>query len=170
MSLLGARDALYRLSLEGLTKLEKAEWPAKQDKISICTTKGQSEQDCRNFVKVLVSYRDQLLACGTYAFSPKCSWRPIEAIRQVTEYIDGRGKCPHNPRGNASAFMNSEGDYYIASSTDFSANDHAIYKMSGWPGLQQNLIRTIQFNSEWLSQTNFVLTFETEKFVYFVFR
>ena len=102
----GARDALYRLSLEGLTKLEKAEWPAKQDKISICTTKGQSEQDCRNFVKVLVSYQDQLLTCGTYAFSPKCSWRPIEAIRQVTQYVDGRGKCPYNPRANASAYMN----------------------------------------------------------------
>ena len=77
----GARDALYRLSLEGLTKLEKAEWPAKQDKISLCITKGQSEKDCRNFVKVLVSHQDQLLACGTYSFSPKCSWRPIEAIR-----------------------------------------------------------------------------------------
>ena len=92
--------------MEGLTKLEKAEWPAKQDKISLCITKGQSEKDCRNFVKVLVSHQDQLLACGTYSFSPKCSWRPIEAIRQVTEYVDGRGKCPYNPRANASAYMN----------------------------------------------------------------
>ena len=64
----------------------------------------------------------------------------------------------------------SQGDYYIASSTDFSANDHAIYKMSGWPKLQNNLLRTVQYNYEWLSQTNFVLTFETEEFVYFVFR
>ena len=143
------------MSLEGLTKLEKAEWPAKQDKISLCITKGQSEKDCRNFVKVLVSHQDQLLACGTYSFSPKCSWRPIEAIRQVTEYVDGRGKCPYNPRANSSAYMNSQGDYYIASSTDFSANDHAIYKMSGWPKLQQNLKRTVQYNYEWLSQTNF---------------
>ena len=42
--------------------------------------------------------------------------------------------------------------------------------MSGWPKLQQNLMRTVQYNYEWLSQTNFVLTFETEQFVYFVFR
>ena len=31
-------------------------------------------------------------------------------------------------------------------------------------------MRTVQYNYEWLSQTNFVLTFETEQFVYFVFR
>ena len=42
--------------------------------------------------------------------------------------------------------------------------------MSGWPKLQQNLLRTVQYNYEWLSKTNFVLTFETEQFVYFVFR
>ena len=83
----GARDTIYRLSLEGLSKLEKASWPAKDDKIISCSTKGQTEQNCRNFVKVLVSYRDQLLACGTYAFSPKCSWRPIESINQVNILI-----------------------------------------------------------------------------------
>lgn len=162
---------MYRLSLEGLTRLEKAEWPAKEDKIISCTTKGQSEADCRNFIKILTSYRDQLLACGTYAFSPKCSWRPIEAINQVTKWVDGRGKCPYSPKANSSAFMNNQGDYYIASSTDFSANDHAIYKMSGWPNLDQNLLRTLQYNSLWLSQSaNFVLTFETSNFVYFLFR
>lgn len=154
-----------------MTRLEKAEWPAKQDKIISCTTKGQSEADCRNFIKILTSYRDQLLACGTYAFSPKCSWRPIEAINQVTKWVDGRGKCPYSPKANSSAFMNSKGDFIIASPTDFSSNDFAIYKMSGWPDLNQNLLRTVQYNSLWLSQSaNFVLTFETQNYVYFVFR
>ena len=82
----GARDAMYRLTLEGLTQLEKAEWPAKEDKIISCTTKGQSEADCHNFIKILVSDRNKLFACGTYAFSPKCSWRNIEAINHVTRY------------------------------------------------------------------------------------
>ena len=160
---------MYRLSLDGLTKFEKAEWPAKHDKISSCTTKGQSEADCRNFIKVLVSSGNRLLACGTYAFSPKCSWRPIEAINDVTQWVDGRGKCPYSPRANSSAFMNSDGDYYVASSTGFSSNDHAIFRMSG-AKLNQNLLRTEQYNSAWLSQANFVLTFETDRFVYFVFR
>ena len=91
-------------------------------------------------------------------------------ISQVSQWVDGRGKCPYSPEANSSAYMNSQGDFYIASSTDFSANDHAIYKMSGWPDLNQGLLRSVQYNSMWLSQTNFVLTFETETFVYFVFR
>ena len=160
---------MYRLTLEGLTQLEKADWPAKEDKIVSCTTKGQSEADCHNFIKVLVSYRDKLFACGTHAFSPKCSWRDIEAINHVTRWIDGRGKCPFSPKANSSAFMNDVGEYYIASSTDFSANDPAIYRMSG-ANLDQALLRSERYNSMWLSQPDFVLTFETDHFVYFVFR
>jgi semaphorin 5 len=160
---------MYRLSLEGLTKLEKATWPAKDSTIVLCTAKGQSEADCRNFVKILVSHKDRLFACGSNAFSPKCSWRDIESINHVTQWVDGRGKCPYSPRTNSSAFMNEGGEYYIASSTDFQSNDHAIYRMSG-PNLNNDLLRTVQYNSLWLAQPNFVLTFETDRFIYFVFR
>jgi hypothetical protein len=52
--IVGARDSLYRLSLEGLTKLEKATWEATDSNVGLCTAKGQSEEDCRNYIKVLV--------------------------------------------------------------------------------------------------------------------
>ncbi len=167
--IVGGRDAMYRLSLDGLSSLEKASWPAEESTIGLCTAKGQTEADCRNFVKILVAYQDRIFACGTHAFSPKCSWRQIEAINKVTQWVDGRGKCPYSPMANSSAFMTRNGEYYIASSTDFSANDHAIYRMSG-RSLNSGLLRTERYNAKWLDKPNFVATFETDNFVYFVFR
>ena len=55
--IVGARDTLYRLDLKGLSKLEKATWEASPSDMGMCTVKGQSEEDCHNFVKVLVSHR-----------------------------------------------------------------------------------------------------------------
>ena len=50
--IVGARDALFRLGLEGLTMLERATWEAKASSRELCVSKGQSEADCRNYVKV----------------------------------------------------------------------------------------------------------------------
>ena len=32
---------------------------------------------------------ERILACGTNAFSPRCSWRPVEAIDVVSEWSSG---------------------------------------------------------------------------------
>lgn len=71
------RDALYRLSLRGLRQLERADWSAPADKAKFCQDKGQSEDDCHNYIKVLLMYKDKLFACGTNAFSPMCTWREV---------------------------------------------------------------------------------------------
>ena len=86
----------------------------------------------------------------------------------MTKWVDGRGKCPYSPNANSSALMTDTGDYFIGSSTDFSSTDHAIYRMSGSDF--GDLLRTVQYNSLWLAQPNFVGSFETNDFVYFVFR
>ena len=167
--IVGARDALFRLGLEGLTMLEKATWEAKASSRDLCVSKGQSEADCRNYVKVLVRAGDRIFACGTHAFSPKCSWRKAEHINTVSKWVDGRGKCPYSPRDNSTARMSRGGDeYYVASAIDFSSNDHAIYRMSG--GRFETTLRTDEYNALWLSRPDFVMSFETERFVYFLFR
>lgn len=71
------RDALFRLRLHDLRVLEKAVWSAEPDKIELCHVKGQSEDDCRNYVNVLLRQGKRLLTCGTYAFSPVCTWREV---------------------------------------------------------------------------------------------
>ena len=167
--IVGARDALFRLSMDGLKKLEKADWPATSQTVGLCTAKGQSEELCRNYVKVLVSNKDQVFACGTHAFSPKCSWREINEIGKVTRLIDGRAKCPYSPLDNSTALMTSDGDYFIGSATDFQSTDHAIYRMKGH-NVDLHTLRTVQYDSKWLAQPDFVAQFETKDFIYFIFR
>lgn len=70
------RDTLYRMSFTLKTR-EKSVWEASMSMMETCQNKGQSELDCRNHIMVLQNYGNQLYACGTYAFSPYCSWRQV---------------------------------------------------------------------------------------------
>lgn len=47
------RDYLFRLSLDGLTLLEESSWPAADELVRLCQDKGQSEEDCHNYIRVL---------------------------------------------------------------------------------------------------------------------
>jgi len=165
--IVAARDHLFRLSLDGLTLLEESRWPASDELTQLCKDKGQSEDDCHNYIRVLLSRGDQVLACGTNAFSPRCSWRQIEAIDVVNEWVNGMAKCPYSPHSNITSLMTSNGDYFIASPTDFSGQDSAIYRLMG---NTSNRLRTMQYNSKWLNHPEFVGSFETDHYVYFFFR
>ena len=168
--IVGARDALFRLSLDGLKKLERADWAATPSTIGLCTAKGQTEEMCRNYVKVLVSHNDQIFACGTHAFSPKCAWRDIQEISKDTRLVDGRAKCPYSPLDNSTAMMTKDGSYFFASaSIDFQSSDNAIYRMKGH-NVNLEPLRTVQYDSKWLASADFVAQFETDDFMYFLLR
>lgn len=160
------RDHLFRVSVDGLTLLEESHWPASPSLTQLCQDKGQTEENCHNFIRVLLQRGDQVLACGTNAFSPRCSWRQIEAIDVVDEWVNGMAKCPYSPHANITSLMTADGDYFIGAPTDFSGQDAAIYRLLG----QSNRLRTMQYNSKWLNRPEFVGSFETEDFVYFFFR
>ncbi|XP_032687927.1 semaphorin-5B isoform X2 [Odontomachus brunneus] len=163
----GARDNLYRLTLTSLTDLEHASWPASEDKVNTCQDKGQSEKDCHNYVKVLVSNGKSLFTCGTYAFSPWCTWREIENITRVTSEMLGVAMCPYSPHANVTALFSRgpAGGLFAGTSTDFSGADTAIYRTLVSPNL-----RTQQYDSKWLNDPQFVGSFEAEDYVYFLFR
>lgn len=74
------RDNLYRLTLNSLTPLEHASWPAPPEKATVCQDKGQTAQDCHNYIKVLLTNGKSLFTCGTNAFSPQCTWREVIII------------------------------------------------------------------------------------------
>lgn len=174
--IVGARDAIFRLSFD-LHLLEKSIWEATPSQIQMCQMKGQSEHHCRNYIMVLQSYENQLYACGTYAFSPNCSWRQMENLT-VTAYDSGVGKCSFSPNSNITALLTSEGQIFVGSPTDFSGSDAAIMRTNVvHPQEQQSrrrngghLIRTKQYNSKWLDNPQFVGSFDVGSFVYFVFR
>ncbi|XP_013785348.1 semaphorin-5B-like [Limulus polyphemus] len=164
--IVGARDYLFRFSLDKLKKIEEAHLPSLESRIRECLLKGQSVEDCRNFIKVLLSYNDKIFVCGTNAFSPECYWRDIQSLSSVYEKVPGIAKCPHNPNDNISALLTMDGDYYIASALDFSSRDSAIYRAMG----KVPYIRTVQYDGKWLSEPNFVASYEIGSFVYFFFR
>lgn len=83
------RDNLFRLSLRSLKLLERAKWEAPAGTISLCQDKGQSEENCHNYIKVLLNEGRKLFTCGTYAFSPKCSWREVSyrLFKTIPQFI-----------------------------------------------------------------------------------
>nr|CAD7441943.1 unnamed protein product [Timema bartmani] len=157
------RDTLYRLSMQGLVTLEKASWPAPVDKATLCQDKGQTERNCHNFVKVLQSVGKRLFACGTNAFSPQCSWREIENVNNVEEWVKGVAKCPYSPEANVTGLLTKTGQFFVGSPMDFSGADPAIYRSMSLPG--QLTLRTNQYNSKWLNEPQFVGSFETANFI-----
>ncbi|XP_037302545.1 semaphorin-5A isoform X2 [Manduca sexta] len=168
--IVGARDVLYRLSLRGLRELERAEWPAPAADIKMCQVKGQSEEDCHNYVKVLLSYGHKIFACGTNAFSPICSWREIESINTVSESVTGVALSPYNPHSNVTAVLASNGDYYAGTPTDFSSSDTAICRSRGASSDDSGNLCTAQYDFNRLNEPQFVGSFEDDRFVYFVYR
>lgn len=163
----GARDNLYRLTLTSLSPLEHASWPAPENKTNTCQNKGQSVEDCRNYVKVLLTNGKSLFTCGTYAFSPWCTWREIENISSVTSEMSGVAMSPYSPHANVTALLarGPTGGLFTGAPTDFSGSDPAICRTLASPNL-----RTHQYDSRWLNDPQFVGSFETEDHVYFLFR
>ena len=160
---LSCRDQLYRLSVRGLQQLESAHWPADKDAVKMCEIKGQTSVDCHNFVRVLHRHGSRLLACGTHAFQPVCTWRRLDALGSVQRRESGIALAPYSPHLNVTSVLSSEGDVFAATPTDFSGQDPALY------GREREL-RTRQYDSRLLSAPDFVGSFEAGEFVYFVFR
>lgn len=164
--IVGARDHLFRLSLEDLKKLEDVAVPASNAAVRSCRQKGQAEESCRNYIKVLLSHNERLFSCGTNAFAPECTWRDINSLVTVREKVDGMGKAPYSPHSNSTMLMTVQGDYYVASPLDFSARDYALYRIMG----RERPLRTPIYDHKWLSEPNFVGSFEIGEFVYIFYR
>ncbi|KAK0086292.1 hypothetical protein PV325_003438 [Microctonus aethiopoides] len=159
-------DNLYRLTLNSLTPLEHASWPAPKDKANVCQDKGQTTNDCHNYIKVLLSNGKSLFTCGTNAYSPQCTWREIENINNVTSSVSGVAMCPYSPHANVTALLaRGNAGLFAGAPTDFSGTDGAIYRTLAAPSLI-----THQYDSRWLNDPQFVGSFETEDHVYFLFR
>ncbi|XP_014668536.1 PREDICTED: semaphorin-5A-like [Priapulus caudatus] len=164
--LVGARNFLFRVNLTTLEIHESAEWSPSDEQTHMCTQKGQTDEKCHNFVRVLLIHKDSVFTCGTNAFKPMCSWREIERLNAVSEWVDGIAKCPYSLEQNSTALFTSDGDYYGATVLDFTARDPAIYRIMGDPPY----LRTAQYNDKWLNDPDFVASFEIGNFTYFFFR
>ncbi|KAL3289509.1 hypothetical protein HHI36_022926 [Cryptolaemus montrouzieri] len=164
--LVSAKDAIFRLTLPELGLLQKTTWKASKENISKCLTKGQSEDYCHNYIQILQRKGNKLFACGTYAFLPQCTWRKMENISHIIESVNGIAKCPYSPLSNQTNIMLENGDFYYGGPTDFSGSESLLSKTTS----SLVTVKTRQYSPLWLNEPQFVGSFETKQFVYFVFR
>ncbi|KAF0028165.1 hypothetical protein F2P81_019252 [Scophthalmus maximus] len=164
--IVGARNHLFRLNLEDLTLIQEAEWRCDEFTKGACFSRGKSEEECQNYIRVLLVNGNRLFTCGTNAFTPICTNRTLTNLTEIHDQISGMARCPYNPLHNSTALITSSGELYAATAMDFSGRDPAIYRsLGGLPPL-----RTAQYNSKWLNEPNFVSSYDIANFTYFFFR
>lgn len=76
------RNNLYRLGLKSLSLLQNVTWQVTNDIAEYCRARGRTEHDCHNYITVLLKNGSQLLACGTYASKPLCTWREVLSYKK----------------------------------------------------------------------------------------
>ncbi|XP_041086114.1 semaphorin-6B-like [Polyodon spathula] len=168
---IGARDDLYRVDLDVLVGEEmfysrKHTWKSNQNDIRVCRMKGKHEDECRNFMKVLLSRRDgTLFVCGTNAFNPLCANYSTDSLELLGDTISGMARCPYDPK-HANVALFAGGNLFTATVTDFLAIDAVIYRSLG----DGPALRTVKHDSKWFREPYFVSSVEWRGHVYFFFR
>ncbi|NXD23487.1 SEM5A protein, partial [Spelaeornis formosus] len=124
------------------------------------------QEECQNYIRVLLVGGNHLFTCGTNAFTPICTNRTLSNLTEIHDQISGMARCPYSPQHNSTALLTSSGELYAATAMDFPGRDPAIYRSLGaLPPL-----RTAQYNSKWLNEPNFVSSYDIGNFTYFFFR
>ncbi|XP_019898051.2 semaphorin-5B isoform X3 [Esox lucius] len=164
--IVGARNHLFRLSLSNASLLQAVEWGPDDDTRRSCQSKGKTEDECQNYIRVLLITGRRIFTCGTNAFTPVCTTRQIGNLSRVLDTVNGVARCPYDPRHNSTAMVTEKGELYAATVIDFSGRDPVIYRSLG----NMPPLRTAQYNSKWLNDPHFVSVYEVGLFTYFFLR
>uniref|UniRef100_A0A8C7W3H1 Sema domain, transmembrane domain (TM), and cytoplasmic domain, (semaphorin) 6Bb n=1 Tax=Oncorhynchus mykiss TaxID=8022 RepID=A0A8C7W3H1_ONCMY len=121
--------------------------------------------ECRNFMKVLLSRQGGLFVCGTNAFNPLCANYTGDTLEMVGETVSGMARCPYDPK-HANVALFAEGNLFTATVTDFLAIDAVIYRSLG----DSPALRTVKHDSKWFREPYFVSSVEWGPHIYFFFR
>ncbi|KAL9921548.1 semaphorin 1b isoform 1-T4 [Glossina fuscipes fuscipes] len=168
--LIGARDVMYNISLNGLRENSRIQWFSSDADRELCALKGKHESDCHNYIRVFAHLEDgQILLCGTNSYKPRCRhYAPtVDEVHgssvfayEIVRDVEAQGLCPYSPVHN-STYAFADGQLYSATVADFSGGDPLIYR--------ENL-RTEQYDLKQLNQPDFVGAVERNGFVMFFFR
>ncbi|XP_066531311.1 semaphorin-4A-like isoform X2 [Hoplias malabaricus] len=170
---IGARNAILSLSLSqggGLTLSSKLDWSPPEKDLTDCSMKGKEEMDCPNFVRVLqVVNSTHLYACGTFAFSPRCTFISSEPFSLVSspKAEEGRGRCPYDPYQKNTA-ITVDGELYTGTVADYRGNRPVISRhLSEGGHVDLKLDDTLG----WLEEPTFISSafIPSEEKVYFFF-
>ncbi|XP_017663910.1 PREDICTED: semaphorin-4A isoform X1 [Lepidothrix coronata] len=171
----GARDRVLALTVTPGSIRARASimWGPTAEKTSECAFKKKSQEtECFNFIRVLVALNQtHLYVCGTYAFSPACTYIHLENFTLVSSsrgqpFLDGKGQCPFDPQHNYTALL-VDGELYTGTMNNFQGNEPIISRSLG----TRTLLKTDAF-LRWLSDdAAFVASFSIpgDDKVYFFF-
>ncbi|XP_073846394.1 semaphorin 1b [Musca autumnalis] len=170
--LVGARDVIYNISINGLRENNRIEWSSSAADRELCALKGKRESDCHNYIRVFARLPDDMImVCGTNSYKPRCrNYEPVidevhpnaPAAYNVVEDVEAQGKCPYSPIHN-STYAYADGSLYSATVADFSGGDPLIYR-------DRENLRTEQYDLKQLNQPDFVGAIERNGYVMFFFR
>ncbi|XP_055857782.1 semaphorin-1A [Episyrphus balteatus] len=161
--LLGARNAIFNITFDGLRENYKLEWESSAADRELCALKGKREQDCQNYIRVFARTNDgQIMICGTNSYKPRCRHYAITGDQtfDLVKDVEAQGLCPYSPTHN-STYVYTGSQLYSATVADFSGSDPLIYR--------ENL-RTEQYDLKQLNQPDFVGAVERNGYVFFFFR
>lgn len=165
--LIGARNALYNISLERLIEnpSQRVTWSSSDAHRELCTLKGKLDQDCQNYIRVYARVGpNRIMLCGTNSYKPLCRYYNVlpsdGTIFYDSNEMEALGRCPYNPLHN-STYVFTDGHLYSATVADFSGADPLIYREPQ---------RTEQYDSKQLNQPAFVSAVEHNGYVLFFFR
>ncbi|XP_029981564.1 semaphorin-5B isoform X4 [Sphaeramia orbicularis] len=164
--IVGARNYLFRLDLSNMSLIQATEWAPDEETRRSCQSKGKTETECQNYIRVLLVNKTEVMTCGTNAFQPLCISREVGNMSSVLERVNGVARCPYDPRHNSTAVVTESGELYAATVIDFSGRDPVIYRsLGGMPPL-----RTAQYNSKWLNEPHFISAYDIGLFTFFFLR
>ncbi|XP_047456644.1 semaphorin-5B isoform X5 [Mugil cephalus] len=164
--IVGARNYIFRLDLSNMSVIQATEWAPDEETRRSCQSKGKTEIECQNYIRVLLVNKTEVMTCGTNAFQPLCTVREVGNISAVLERVNGVARCPYDPRHNSTAVVTESGELYAATVIDFSGRDPVIYRsLGGRPPL-----RTAQYNSKWLNEPHFISAYDIGLFTFFFLR
>uniref|UniRef100_H2SEX5 Semaphorin 6B n=1 Tax=Takifugu rubripes TaxID=31033 RepID=H2SEX5_TAKRU len=123
------------------------------------------QDECRNFMKVLLSSRGGLFVCGTNAFNPLCANYTGDTLEMIGDPLSGMARCPYDPK-HANVALFAEGNLFTATVTDFLAIDAVIYRSLG----DSPALRTVKHDSKWFREPYFISAVEWGPHIYFFFR
>lgn len=125
----GARDAVLALYVghkDAMILQNKIDWRPSEKDIEQCSMKGKKMVDCPNFIRVLQPLNTtHIYTCGTFAFSPRCTYINSKTFSMSNKMDEGRGRCPYDPYQRNTALV-IDGELYTGTVADYRGNRPVI--------------------------------------------
>ncbi|CAI5689782.1 unnamed protein product [Oreochromis niloticus] len=125
----GARDSVLALNVSRKASIilrNKLDWSPSHEDLEQCSMKGKKMADCPNFIRVLQFLNTtHIYACGTFAFSPRCTYINTDTLTMSLKPDEGRGRCPYDPYQRNTAIV-VDGELYTGTVADYRGNRPVI--------------------------------------------